>query len=157
MLACLHICLTAHIINHLIIIFISWPEKPKNVCRYCLILRFQSSHQDLSSSRRYILLASGFELGGSQEKCFQMQLLADLVSGHLGDVGQLNASANICHVIIAGNSLSEATKDKDTLSKVCISLFCQFVCLSPLFSPYVSLYLYLISTNSVSCWFVCII
>jgi len=66
---------------------------------------------------RYILFASGFEFGGQQERTFQMQLLADLVTGQLGDMGQLQASASICHVVIAGNSLSEATQDKDSLSK----------------------------------------
>jgi len=65
----------------------------------------------------YILFASGLELGGQDERTFQMQLLADLVSGQLGDCGQTSASAAISHVILAGNSLSSCTQDKDSLSK----------------------------------------
>ncbi|XP_005101329.1 DNA polymerase delta subunit 2 [Aplysia californica] len=71
----------------------------------------------ICEEERYVLFASGFELGGREERTFQMQLLADLVSGQLGDPEQLKASASICHVVIAGNSLSESTQDKDSLSK----------------------------------------
>ena len=61
---------------------------------------------------------SGFELGGREERPFQMQLLADLVCGQLGDMDQQEATAAICHVVVAGNSLSESTQDRDTLTKV---------------------------------------
>uniref|UniRef100_A0A0B6ZQD3 DNA polymerase delta subunit 2 n=1 Tax=Arion vulgaris TaxID=1028688 RepID=A0A0B6ZQD3_9EUPU len=66
---------------------------------------------------KYILFVSGFELGGQTDRLFQMQMLADLVCGQLGDPDQQEASASICHVVIGGNSLNEATQDRDTLSK----------------------------------------
>lgn len=72
------------------------------------------------------MLVSGFELGGQTDRLFQMQMLADLVCGQLGDPDQQEASASICHVIIGGNSLNEATQDRDTLSKVsCLMHFTQ--------------------------------
>ncbi|GFS16721.1 DNA polymerase delta subunit 2 [Elysia marginata] len=66
---------------------------------------------------KFILFVSGFELGGREERPFQMQLLADLICGQLGDMDQQEATAAICHVVVAGNSLSESTQDRDTLTK----------------------------------------
>lgn len=70
------------------------------------------------------MFVSGFELGGQEARPFQMQMLADLVNGHLGDPDQQEASSSICHVIIGGNSLSESTQDRDALSKVCYKILC---------------------------------
>ena len=49
---------------------------------------------------------------------FSFQLFLDMVTGQLGDVGQQQGSANIIGVVIAGNSLSKDTQDKDSLNKV---------------------------------------
>ncbi|GFO33116.1 polymerase (DNA directed), delta 2, regulatory subunit [Plakobranchus ocellatus] len=66
---------------------------------------------------KFIMFVSGFELGGPEERPFQMQMLADLVCGQLGDVDQQAATAAICHIVVAGNLLSESTQDRDTLTK----------------------------------------
>ena len=67
---------------------------------------------------RYVVLVSGLELGGADERLFSLQLLLDLLTGQLGDADQQRASSQIARVIIAGNSLSRATQDRDSLSKV---------------------------------------
>ncbi|KAK6187898.1 hypothetical protein SNE40_005824 [Patella caerulea] len=67
---------------------------------------------------RYIAFISGIEIGGKQEKLFQLQLFIDLVTGQLGDEGQQKATSQIVRVIVAGNSLSQSTQDKDSLNKV---------------------------------------
>ena len=69
-------------------------------------------------SHRYIVLVSGLELGGQDERLFALQLLVDLLTGQLGDGDQQHASSRIARVIIAGNSLSRSTQDRDSLSKV---------------------------------------
>lgn len=66
---------------------------------------------------RYVVLVSGLELGGGEERLFSLQMLVDLLSGQLGDGSQQQASARIVRVIIAGNSLSRSTQDRDSLSK----------------------------------------
>ncbi|ESO89002.1 hypothetical protein LOTGIDRAFT_106607 [Lottia gigantea] len=66
---------------------------------------------------RYIVLVSGLEMGGKQEKLFQSQLLVDLITGQLGDEGQQESTASIVRVILAGNSLSKSTQDKESLNK----------------------------------------
>ena len=52
---------------------------------------------------------------------FPLQLFIDMVTGCLGDVGQQQGAANIVSVIVAGNSLSKDTQDKDSLNKVGIN------------------------------------
>lgn len=69
---------------------------------------------------RYVLFVSGLEFGSKDQRCFQMQMLADVICGQLGADEQIEASADICHVIIAGNSLSESTQDRDSITKVCL-------------------------------------
>ncbi|OWF46452.1 DNA polymerase delta subunit 2-like [Mizuhopecten yessoensis] len=66
---------------------------------------------------KYIALISGIEAGGNHEKMFPLQLFVDLVTGQLGDAGQQEDSANIVRVIVAGNSLSQDTQDKDSINK----------------------------------------
>ncbi|XP_033738216.1 DNA polymerase delta subunit 2-like [Pecten maximus] len=66
---------------------------------------------------KYIALISGIEAGGSEEKTFPLQLFVDLVTGQVGDAGQQEDSANIVRVIVAGNSLSRDTQDKDNINK----------------------------------------
>ncbi|XP_059163873.1 DNA polymerase delta subunit 2-like [Physella acuta] len=66
---------------------------------------------------KYVLFVSGLEFGSREQRCFQMQMLADVICGQLGADDQIEASADICHVIIAGNSLSESTQDRDSITK----------------------------------------
>ncbi|CAG5116318.1 unnamed protein product [Candidula unifasciata] len=84
---------------------------------YCFQDLPQQVPRPVMEHDKYVMFVSGFELGGQADRLFQMQMLADLVCGQLGDPDQLEASASICHVIIGGNSLNEATQDRDTLSK----------------------------------------
>lgn len=67
---------------------------------------------------RYVAIVSGLEIGSKEEQMFSFQLFLDMVTGQLGDVGQQQGSANIVGVVIAGNSLSKDTQDKDSLNKV---------------------------------------
>ncbi|KAL5019253.1 hypothetical protein ScPMuIL_004975 [Solemya velum] len=66
---------------------------------------------------RYVALVSGLEIGGKDEKMFQLQLLIDLITGQVGDEDQQESSANIVRVVIAGNSLSQDTQDKASINK----------------------------------------
>ena len=70
---------------------------------------------------RYIAIVSGLEIGSKEEQMFPLQLFIDMVTGCLGDVGQQQGAANIVSVIVAGNSLSKDTQDKDSLNKVGIN------------------------------------
>ncbi|KAI5624051.1 DNA polymerase delta subunit 2 [Silurus asotus] len=67
---------------------------------------------------RFVLLASGLGLGGNgAESMLGLQLLVDMVSGHLGDVGEQSGAASISRVLLAGNLLSRSTQDKDSSTK----------------------------------------
>lgn len=66
---------------------------------------------------KYIAFISGIEAGGSKEKTFPLQLFVDLVTGQVGDAGQQEDSANIVRVIVAGNSLSQDTQDKESINQ----------------------------------------
>lgn len=72
----------------------------------------------LSPVARYIALVSGLDIGGQTENSLELQLLVDLLTGQLGDVGQQEQCARIVRVIVAGNSLSQDTQDKDQITKV---------------------------------------
>lgn len=66
---------------------------------------------------KYIAFISGLELGGKQDQTFPLQLFIDLVTGQVGDMGQQEASASIVRVVVAGNSLSVDTQDKESFNK----------------------------------------
>lgn len=67
---------------------------------------------------RFIVLVSGLELGGQDERLFSLQLLVDLLVGYLGDGEQQQATSQIAFVVVAGNSLSSSTQDRDSFNKV---------------------------------------
>ena len=67
---------------------------------------------------RFLALVSGLEIGGKEEKSFLLQLFVDMVTGQAGDIDQQEASSSIVRVIVAGNSLSQDTQDKESLQKV---------------------------------------
>lgn len=69
------------------------------------------------SEERYILLVSGLELGGPDERLFSLQLFVDLLTGQLGDRDQQLATSHISRIIVAGNSLSQSTQDRDSIQK----------------------------------------
>ena len=62
---------------------------------------------------RFVLLVSGFNIGSKREDSLQLEMLTDLVCGQLGDDEEHEFASRISKVIIAGNSLSVETQDKD--------------------------------------------
>lgn len=67
---------------------------------------------------RFVCIVSGLEMGGLGVNPMQADLLVDLLSGALGDPCLQHAMARVTRVIVAGNSLSADTQDKDALTKV---------------------------------------
>ncbi|KAK7113051.1 DNA polymerase delta subunit 2-like [Littorina saxatilis] len=84
---------------------------------YCLQALPEQVPRPSLTEDRYIVLVSGLELGGPDERLFSLQLMVDLLTGQLGDGDQQRDSARIARIIIAGNSLSRSTQDRDSLSK----------------------------------------
>uniref|UniRef100_A0AAY4DHS1 DNA polymerase delta subunit 2 n=1 Tax=Denticeps clupeoides TaxID=299321 RepID=A0AAY4DHS1_9TELE len=82
---------------------------------FCLSdLPEQPPRQRLESNR-FVLLASGFSLGGtSADSMLGLQLLVDMVTGHLGDQGEQSSMASISRILLAGNLLSRNTQNKDS-------------------------------------------
>ena len=76
---------------------------------------------------RYLVIVSGLEIGGKSEKSFPLQLFVDMVTGHVGDIDQQESSSSIVRVIVAGNSLSQDTQDKESLQKVYLNCIVQDV------------------------------
>ncbi|XP_069034130.1 DNA polymerase delta subunit 2 [Embiotoca jacksoni] len=69
-------------------------------------------------SDRFVLLASGLGLGSSHaDSMLGLQLLVDMVTGQLGDLGEQSGAATISRVLLAGNLLSQSTQDKDASTK----------------------------------------
>lgn len=66
---------------------------------------------------RYVAILCGLEIGSKTEKLFELQMALDILSGMLGSEDQQENSAQIVRVIVAGNSLSHNTQDKDSISK----------------------------------------
>jgi len=89
-------------------------------------------------SFRFVLLASGLGLGSSDaDSMLGLQLLVDMVTGQLGDMGEQSGAATISRVLLAGNLLSQSTQEKDASTKVAKSQFnltlniscsCIFIC-----------------------------
>ncbi|XP_067087212.1 DNA polymerase delta subunit 2 [Osmerus mordax] len=77
----------------------------------------QSPRPTLNSDR-FVLLASGLGLGGSNaDSMLALQLLVDMVTGQLGDQGEQSGAATISRVLLAGNLLSQSTQDKDASTR----------------------------------------
>lgn len=68
---------------------------------------------EVSTSDRWVILVSGFGFGNNAASLFNIQLFIDAVIGLLGDECEQEAMSRVCRVIIAGNSLSKTTQDKD--------------------------------------------
>lgn len=66
-----------------------------------------------------MLLASGLGLGSTHaDSMLGLQLLVDMVTGQLGDLGEQSGAAAISRVLLAGNLLSQSIQDKDASTKV---------------------------------------
>jgi len=61
---------------------------------------------------RYVLFVSGLEIGRLDDHPFHRQLLVDLLSGQLGDETLQETVSRITHIVVAGNSLAECTRDR---------------------------------------------
>ncbi|KAL2632818.1 hypothetical protein R1flu_004297 [Riccia fluitans] len=58
-----------------------------------------------SDGDKYVALVSGLMCGGSDTNPLQVQLLVDHLTGHLGEVQEQSLSAQIVHIVIAGDSV----------------------------------------------------
>uniref|UniRef100_A0A669DFX7 DNA polymerase delta subunit 2 n=1 Tax=Oreochromis niloticus TaxID=8128 RepID=A0A669DFX7_ORENI len=80
-------------------------------------LPLQKARPPLDSDR-FVLLASGLGLGSTHaDSMLGLQLLVDMVTGQLGDLGEQSGAATISRVLLAGNLLSQNTQDKDASTK----------------------------------------
>ncbi|XP_066910523.1 DNA polymerase delta subunit 2-like [Clytia hemisphaerica] len=61
---------------------------------------------------KYVLFISGLEIGSKQGNLLNTQLLFDLIAGQLS-MGE-DTGRQICRVVIAGNTLSKDTQDKES-------------------------------------------
>ncbi|KAF7147219.1 hypothetical protein RHSIM_Rhsim03G0006000 [Rhododendron simsii] len=59
----------------------------------------------LKSEDKYVVFVSGLSVGSSTSNPLQFQLLADHITGYLGDEKEQNIAAQIVQVVIAGNSV----------------------------------------------------
>ncbi len=72
----------------------------------------------LPQQDRFIAFISGLELASkSSDALGPFQLALDWLLGEAGDVDEVKWVANIERVVVAGNSLAEATKDRSHLSQ----------------------------------------
>lgn len=60
---------------------------------------------------------SGLEIGRLNDDPFQRQLFVDLVTGQLGDADLQETMSKIARVVIAGNSLSDQTRDREAATR----------------------------------------
>jgi len=76
----------------------------------------QPVDRPLPSNDCWVLLVSGLGLQAGGD-LFAAQQLVDLVSGQLGSPEEQRAMAAVCRVIVAGNSLSASSQDRDFLKR----------------------------------------
>lgn len=69
--------------------------------------------KEVSTMDRWVVLVSGFGFGNNAASLFNVQLFIDAIIGLLGDECEQEAMSRVCRVVIAGNSLSRLTQDKD--------------------------------------------
>ncbi|XP_077980348.1 DNA polymerase delta subunit 2-like [Glandiceps talaboti] len=83
---------------------------------YCYAELPEQIPPTLTESDRYVALMSGLGIGKEGHHLMGLQLLVDMVTGQLGDTMDQEKFSNIVRVIIAGNSLSRSTQDKDVIT-----------------------------------------
>lgn len=62
---------------------------------------------------KYVALLSGLNIGADDQLDVKNQLLSEFLSGELGSSADEMSSASISRVILAGNSVTKATKKAD--------------------------------------------
>ncbi|XP_072029606.1 DNA polymerase delta subunit 2-like [Amphiura filiformis] len=83
---------------------------------YCLTyLPTQAPAAPLEEDR-YIVLMSGLGIGEDGHHLMNLQLLVDLITGQLGTAEEQEKFSKVIRVIVAGNSLSAETQQKDILN-----------------------------------------
>ncbi|XP_052701812.1 DNA polymerase delta subunit 2-like [Crassostrea angulata] len=88
-----------------------------HVEKYCFQMLSDQVPRPVIQKDKYLVLISGLEIGSNEEQIFSLQLFVDMVTGMLGNSEEQSHCAEICRVIVAGNSLSSSTQDKDSLQK----------------------------------------
>ena len=83
----------------------------------CFLELPQQPARDELEKDKYVLLVSGFNLGSAVASSMQLEMLVDVVSGQLGGDAEQQFCASISRMIIAGNSLSVETQDKEQHTK----------------------------------------
>ncbi|CAB3982528.1 DNA polymerase delta subunit 2 [Paramuricea clavata] len=71
----------------------------------------------LDGEDRYVALVSGLNFGEENHDCLQLQMFIDLLTGQLGSIQDQNNYAKVVRVVIAGNSLSSSTRNKQNEAK----------------------------------------
>ncbi|XP_070581027.1 DNA polymerase delta subunit 2-like isoform X2 [Ptychodera flava] len=87
---------------------------------YCYAELPEQIPPTLAESDRYVALVSGLGIGNEGHHLMSLQLLVDMVTGQLGETADQEKCSNIVRVIVAGNSLSQNTQDKDALTTSCV-------------------------------------
>lgn len=64
-----------------------------------------------------MVFVSGLEIGSATDDLLSRQLLADILTGHLGGETFQETMSRVVRVVIAGNSLSDRTRDRGALSR----------------------------------------
>lgn len=64
-----------------------------------------------------MVFISGLEIGGTDDDLLARQLLADTLAGQLGDDQLQETMSRVVRVVIAGNSLSDCTRDRSAVTK----------------------------------------
>jgi len=86
---------------------LSYPLFPKHEN----IALHQSLHGD---EDKFVLFLSGLGIGKEDGNLMNLQLLTDMITGRICGGEDHALFSKVCRVVIAGNSLSEDTEDKDT-------------------------------------------
>ena len=68
----------------------------------------------LDGEDRFVLFISGLGIGSATENLMNLQLLIDIVTGRIAGADDQEFFSKICRVVIAGNSLSKDTEDKES-------------------------------------------
>lgn len=77
----------------------------------------QQVSRPVLSEDKYVIFLSGLEIGDASVDNLRLQLLIDLLTGQLGDEQTQRWMAKVVRVVIAGNSLSHLTQDKEQANR----------------------------------------
>lgn len=76
----------------------------------------QVDHPALEADR-FVVFASGLDLGAPGEDRLPLQMMAELLTGGLGSPELQRPLASVGRLILAGNAISEHTRDREALSR----------------------------------------